>query len=145
MKVGKKMMRSFKRREKMSNARSPRGVCSTTIGTRAIKNLLFVGSPRTAGPQPREIQRSALPLCPIVWLRFDIGVGDEQLEGHAITQPLAQPVEVAALLHHTPAGGRRPLAGPGEPLHLDGTVGLPTAGTLLRGDALSHHAVADPR
>jgi hypothetical protein len=53
MKVGRKMMRSFRRREKMSNARSPRGVCSTTIGTRAIGGLLFIiiiGSPRTAGP-----------------------------------------------------------------------------------------------
>src|SRR5438034_7184544 len=36
MKVGRKMIRSFNRREKMSNARSPRGVCSITIGTRAI-------------------------------------------------------------------------------------------------------------
>src|SRR5438093_13104786 len=90
MKVGRKMMRSFRRREKMSNARSPRGVCSTTIGTRAIKSLL-------------------------VRLRFDIGVGDEQLEGHAITQPLAHPVEVAALLHHTPDGGRRPFPRLGDP------------------------------
>ena len=29
-----KMIRSFRRRENMSNARSPRLVCSTTIGTR---------------------------------------------------------------------------------------------------------------
>src|SRR5207247_719762 len=36
MKVGRKMIRSFNRREKMSNARSPRGVCSITIGTSAI-------------------------------------------------------------------------------------------------------------
>jgi hypothetical protein len=32
----RKMIRSFNRREKMSNARSPRLVCSTTIGTRFI-------------------------------------------------------------------------------------------------------------
>jgi hypothetical protein len=32
----RKMIRSFSRREKMSKARSPRLVCSTTIGTRFI-------------------------------------------------------------------------------------------------------------
>src|SRR5881296_4723754 len=118
MKVGRKMMRSFRRREKMSNARSPRGVCSTTIGTRAIKSLL-------------------------VWLRFDIGVGDEQLEGHAITQPLAQPVEVAALLHHTPDGGRRPLARLGELLHLGVHVGFGRRDRLLVGDRLEQEGAAD--
>src|SRR5712691_12602331 len=34
------MIRSLRSREKMSNARSPRGVCSTTIGTKAIGRLL---------------------------------------------------------------------------------------------------------
>src|SRR6516164_3111753 len=37
MNVGRKMIRSLNSREKMSNARSPRGVCSTTIGTNAIE------------------------------------------------------------------------------------------------------------
>src|SRR5918996_961899 len=41
MNVGRKMIRSLRRREKMSNARSPRGVCSMTIGTRAMP-LSFV-------------------------------------------------------------------------------------------------------
>jgi hypothetical protein len=40
MNVGRKMIRSLNSREKMSNARSPRGVCSTTIGTNAIERSL---------------------------------------------------------------------------------------------------------
>src|SRR5712664_803993 len=42
MNVGRKMIRSLSRREKMSKARSPRGVCSITIGTRAIIALLYL-------------------------------------------------------------------------------------------------------
>src|SRR5437899_1756932 len=42
MNVGRKMIRSLSRREKMSKARSPRGVCSITIGTRAITALLYL-------------------------------------------------------------------------------------------------------
>ncbi|MNL79313.1 hypothetical protein D3C87_2058870 [compost metagenome] len=34
--VFKKMMRSLSRREKMSKARSPRLVCSTTMGTKPL-------------------------------------------------------------------------------------------------------------
>src|ERR687888_69832 len=56
MKVGRKMMRSFNRREKMSNARSPRGVCSITIGTRAIGDLLIAG---TTTPEPWRGRRAA--------------------------------------------------------------------------------------
>src|SRR5438876_1082544 len=41
MKVGRKMMRSLSSREKMSNARSPRGVCSITIGTSAVMYVSF--------------------------------------------------------------------------------------------------------
>src|SRR5262249_3660195 len=45
MNVGKKMIRSLNSREKMSNARSPRGVCSTTIGTNAIGRPLAMCLP----------------------------------------------------------------------------------------------------
>src|SRR4029450_6155409 len=40
------------RREKMSNARSPRGVCSTTIGTRAIGDLLLISAPPDDAASP---------------------------------------------------------------------------------------------
>src|SRR2546426_1639652 len=45
MNVGRKMIRSLNSREKMSNARSPRGVCSTTIGTNAIERPLAMSLP----------------------------------------------------------------------------------------------------
>src|SRR6185295_7451863 len=48
--VGRKMMRSLRSREKMSNARSPRGVCSTTIGTKPIERLLRCA--RRGAPPP---------------------------------------------------------------------------------------------
>src|SRR5579872_6285681 len=38
-----KMIRSFSRREKMSKARSPRAVCSTTIGTKCPIVLPYLG------------------------------------------------------------------------------------------------------
>src|SRR5215813_14580303 len=102
MKVGRKMMRSFRRREKMSNARSPRGVCSTTIGTKPIGDLLFIGSPPDGG---------ALDPCGLARSGLDSRVGDQEVEGHAIADTLAQSLEVAAILHHTTESRRRPLAG----------------------------------
>src|SRR2546430_6124198 len=107
MKVGRKMVRFFKRREKMSNARSPRGVCSITIGTRAIGFSL----------SQARLGRGALRLA-LIRLRPDLGVADEQLEGQAVTQPTPQLLEVAALLHHTPDGRQRPLARLGDLLQL---------------------------
>src|SRR4029453_17967938 len=133
MKVGRKMMRSLRRREKMSNARSPRGVCSTTIGTRAIGVLLFIGSPRTAGaPAPRRpaARTTTTRSC------FHVGVGDEQLEGHSIAQPLPEPIEVTALLHHTPDGRRGPLTGLRQLLDLGVHIGVGGGDGLLVGDGL---------
>src|ERR671918_840143 len=79
MNVGRKMIRSLSRREKMSKARSPRGVCSITMGTRAIV---------------------------LSFSRFmsfmDLRLADQELEGHALAEALAQHVQVSALLHHTP-------------------------------------------
>ena len=97
------MIRSLSRREKMSNARSPRGVCSTTIGTRPIGRLLampLVTSGRDPGPLDQEVHHPALP------------------------QREPQAVQVAALLHHAPHRRRRPPAAPGEALDLRVHVGV---------------------
>src|SRR3970282_1424114 len=95
MKVGRKMIRSLRRREKISNARSPRGVCSIPIGTRPIGNLLAVRR-----------------------LRMDRGVLDEEVERLALAQPLPQRFEIATLLHHTPDRRHGPLARAGDLLDL---------------------------
>src|SRR2546428_2195248 len=102
-----KMNRSFNRREKKSNARSPRGVCSITIGTRAIGFSL----------SQARLRRGALRLA-LPRLRPDLSVADEQLEGQAVTQPTPQLLEIATLLHHTPDGRQRPLARLGDLLQL---------------------------
>src|SRR5689334_7357984 len=100
MKVGRKMIRSFNRREKMSNARSPRGVCSTTIGTKPIGDLLFIGSPQDDGA---ALRAERLPSG------SNFRAGDQELEGHAVADTLPQPVQVAAFLHHTTEGRCGPL------------------------------------
>src|SRR5689334_1313616 len=90
MNVGKKMIRSLSSREKMSKARSPRGVCSMTIGTRAILRLLVTRAP--------------------LRLRVHRCVFDQEVERLAFAEPEAQRLEITTLLHHTPHGGRRALA-----------------------------------
>src|SRR5881396_2086957 len=79
MNVGKKMIRSLSRREKMSNARSPRGVCSTTIGTKAI----------------------GLSFEPLASLHMDVRVLDQEVERLLLAEPAAKVFQVSALLHHT--------------------------------------------
>src|SRR5256712_4396769 len=118
-----KMNRSFNRREKKSNARSPRGVCSITIGTRAT------GFPLPQARLGRGALRLALPR-----LRPDLSVTDEQLEGQAVTQPTPQLLEVAALLHHTPDGRQRPLARLGDLLQLGVHVDIGGRDGLACGD-----------
>src|SRR5262245_3711984 len=86
MNVGRKMIRSLSRREKISKARSPRGVCSMTIGTRAMLLLLLTR------------------------LRVNGCVLDQKVERLAFAEPQAERVEVSAFLHHTPHGRRRALA-----------------------------------
>src|SRR4030095_8913968 len=135
MKVGRKMMRSLSRREKMSNARSPRGVCSTTIGTRPIGDLLFINSLRTAG---RCSARAVLQLA----LCLDLRVGDQKIEGHAITDPLAKPLEVAAFLHHTTEGRCGPLTCLRDLLDLGVDVGVGGRDRLLVGDVLEQERAA---
>src|SRR5215813_13719452 len=62
MNVGRKMIRSLNSREKMSNARSPRGVCSTTIGTIAIERPLAIASTfrRYSSALDQESERTLL-------------------------------------------------------------------------------------
>src|SRR2546428_2995395 len=132
MKVGRKMIRACNRREKMSNARSPRGVCSITIGTRAI------GFSLSQARLGRGALRLALPR-----LRPDLSVTDEQLESQAVTQPTPQLLEVAALLHHTPDGRQRPLARLGDLLQLGVHVDIGGAAWPPGGDPLLHEGTPD--
>src|SRR5438445_250495 len=97
MKVGRKMIRSFNRREKMSNARSPRGVCSITIGTRAIGISLSLARLGRRGPSP-ALSRGPNDLIISSISRQNPGVADEQLEGPAVAQSAPQRLELSAQL-----------------------------------------------
>src|SRR5262245_30556664 len=131
MKVGRKMIRSLRRREKISKARSPRGVCSTTMGTRAIALLLRSDDSRvsrgTDGPP----------------LSADGGVLDEEVERHAFAQAVSQSVHISALLHHTTDGGRGALAGAGDPLDLGLDLRLAGGQALAGRDGLQEQAPPD--
>src|SRR2546427_710071 len=102
MNGGRKMIRSFSSREKMSNARSPRGVCSTTIGTNPIERLLAMLST----------------------LRRYSRVVDEEIKRPRLLEPMPQPLEIAALVHHATDRRRRPLALGRDRLDLALDVGL---------------------
>src|SRR5712691_7354417 len=119
MKVGRKMIRSFNRREKMSNARSPRGVCSITIGTRAI-GVSFICR---LHPNP--------------------GVADELLEGPAVAQSAPQRLEVTVLLHHTPDRRHGAAARLGDLLQLGVHVGVGGLDGLALGDRLQQERPPD--
>src|SRR5262245_10509239 len=122
MNVGKKMIRSLSRREKMSNARSPRGVCSMTMGTRAI----------TASP---SLTRSR---------RTNGCVFDEEVERLALAEPQAERLEITAFLHHTPYGRCGALARAGDLLHLGLDVVLAGREPLFVGDRLQQQRALDP-
>src|SRR5712691_2352278 len=96
MNVGRKMIRSLSSREKMSKARSPRGVCSITIGTRAM-TLSFLLALRAIGPPLGAV--GGVRRC---GLFMDFRLADQELARHALAQPMPQPLQVSALLHHTP-------------------------------------------
>src|SRR5687767_10168902 len=133
MKVGRKMIRSFSRREKMSNARSPRGVCSMTMGTRAMNvSLLLGGIRRTVALTHGERRRS----------RMDRRVIDQELQGHALAETMAQTLEVPALLHHTPYGRHRPLRSLGDLVDLRLDIGLRRRQPFAIGDGLEQQCPA---
>src|SRR5579884_1595352 len=68
----------------MSNARSPREVCSTTIGIRGISTLLAAG-----GPQLRLLLRSLLLGRPDLLARLcDLGVDRLHLGGDPVERAL---------------------------------------------------------
>src|SRR5687767_1293057 len=123
MKVGRKMMRSLSRREKISNARSPRGVCSITIGTKAIRVLLL---------------RSMLDVV----LRVDGCVLDEEVERLALAQTVAERVEITTLFHHTPDGRRGALTGLGDLVDLGIEVAVGHRDRFLVGDGLQQEGAA---
>src|ERR1700730_2311325 len=79
--VGRKMIRSLRSREKMSNARSPRAVCSTTIGISAIGYLLAAFA-------------SMIALC-AAWQRHDtpasVGRSDKREHVYADTEEIPPP------------------------------------------------------
>src|SRR2546426_11419230 len=124
MNVGRKMIRSLSSREKMSKARSPRGVCSITMGTRAM-NLSFSLALRAIGPPLGAVGGGRR-----YGLFMDFRIAVQELERHTLAQPMPQPLQVAALLHHTPDRRRWALAGAGDLFHLGVEVrarGLPGA------------------
>src|SRR5215510_7027445 len=127
MKVGRKMIRSLSRREKMSNARSPRGVCSMTMGTSAITFSLSFRPRRTT----RRLGRGGRRLR------------DQPVEGLPFTKPEAETVEVTALLHHTLDGGQGPLTGLRDALDFRVHLGLAGGQPLALGDRLQQKRAAD--
>src|SRR5262245_21970056 len=121
MNVGRKMIRSLSRREKMSNARSPRGVCSTTIGTRAIVRSFAVRDS----------------------LFMDVSVGDQEVQRHALAKAGPQGVQITALLHHTPDCRRGTPSGAGDPVHLALQIGLAGSDALPLGHGLQQQRPPD--
>src|SRR3989442_1489183 len=112
MNVGRKMIRSLSSREKMSKARSPRGVCSITMGTRAM-NRSFSLARRAIGPPLGAVGGGRR-----YGLFMDFRIAVQELGRHTLAQPMPQPLQVAALLHHTPDRRRWALAGAGDLFHL---------------------------
>src|SRR5438132_6764032 len=142
MKVGRKMIRSFNRREKMSNARSPRGVCSITIGTRAIGISLSLARLGRRGPSP-ALSRGPNDLIISSISRQNPGVADEQLEGPAVAQSAPQRLEVTVLLHHTPDRRHGAPARLGDLLQLGVHVGVGGLDRLALGDRLQQERPPD--
>src|SRR5262245_13596612 len=97
------MIRSFSSREKISYARSPRGVCSTTIGISAT------APPTPARPAAGGLSRiSAPPVARGSWLarggRLDLRVLDEQRQGLRLAERQAKPVQLVPALQQAPDG-----------------------------------------
>src|SRR5437879_2845043 len=94
------MIRSLRSREKMSNARSPRGVCSTTIGTSAT-----APPPRSVAPAGRLLGLNGRML-------------DQKLQHFRLPEACPQRPEVPAALEHGADRLRGPPGVPSQPLDL---------------------------
>src|SRR5262245_22759107 len=132
MYVGRKMIRSLRSREKMSNARSPRGVCSTTIGTKPIERLLLAWS-----------EAPLVDIAPLVYLRRHRRSINKEVERALLAEGVADPVQVAALLEHRAHCGRRPLARLGQALDLRVHVGITGGEALFLRDGLDEQRALD--
>src|SRR5580765_2226277 len=130
--VGRKMMRSLRSREKMSNARSPRGVCSTTIGTKPIERLLRCA--RRGAPPPSIARSGCMALS--VYLRRYRGPFNKEVERALLPEREAEAIQVTVLLEQRAHGGHRSLAGLREALHLGIDVGVARRQPFLFGDGL---------
>src|SRR5215813_12777515 len=125
------MIRSFSSREKMSYARSPRGVCSTTIGT----------SPTAPPTWPDLPSGMSIAWCDVVG-RFDLRVLDEQRQDFRLAERQAEPVQLVAPLEQAPDGLGRPPRLLGQARHLGVHVRLAGGQLLARGNGLEEQRAA---
>src|SRR5262249_48245616 len=146
MKVGRKMIRSLRSREKMSNARSPRGVCSTTIGTSAMgRLLLFTGGSIFMVPLSERCSQSFPPGTGIarggsLWVNRR--VADQEVDRLLLAQASAEGLQLSAPLHHTMEGGGRAVAGRGQLGDFRVHIGVRGGHALGLGDGLQQQGAA---
>src|SRR5215475_9259517 len=131
------MMRSLRSREKISYARSPRGVCSTTMGTSAT-------APPTLAR--RAVGRVSFSLGRFgrltVGRRLDLRVLDEERDGLGLAERQPHPVELVAALEQAPDGLGRAPRFLGQPRDLRVHVRLGGGDLLARRDGLEEEGAA---
>src|SRR2546425_892119 len=76
-------------------------------------------------------------------LFMDFRIAVQELERHTLAQPMPQPLQVAALLHHTPDRRRWALAGAGDLFHLGVEVRGGGGDALALGDGFQEQRAAD--
>src|SRR6188474_1504486 len=130
--VGRKMIRSLRSREKISNARSPRGVCSTTIGTKPIERLLRCA--RRGAPPPSIAWSGCMgSQCTSGAYR---GSFNKEVERALLPEREAEAIQVTVLLEQRAHGGRRSLARLRDALDLGIDVRVARRQPFLLGDGL---------
>src|SRR5262249_48396586 len=93
------MMRSLRSREKISYARSPRGVCSTTMGTSAT------APPTLARRMVGRVSFSLGRLSRLaIGRRLDLRVLNEERDRFGLAECQPHPVELVAALEQAPDG-----------------------------------------
>src|SRR5206468_1156107 len=117
------MIRSLRSREKMSNARSPRGVCSTTIGTSA-----------TAPPPPLGCRLGVAPAGRLLGLNGRML--DQKLQHFRLPEACPQRREVPAALEQGADRLRGPPGVPSQPLDLGVELAITDRDLLPLGDRL---------